>query len=783
MASSSIQIITQLILIIIFLPLFLPQSLYSKDITKGQIIGKNIIINPDVEKEYNGLPYGWQTITHKGNPIFKWDSKEARSGKRSLKIQGPGAGCWFTKAPVKKGKKYIIYFWFKASSKSEYNFEANIYASVWAINADGSRRIIQWINDFKLRNYKQWTQARIIAYIPKDGDQDVVLELWLNGNRSEVSFTDNSSVWFDDISIEEFDCPMVENPKYLIFKNQFLSIWQAHALDRVFQDDPGPENALKEGKILIHAARGERESYQLVVRPENPGEKISWEWGDFTGPSKISKNNIECHRVDYIRMPPPMGDLSYLKDFVRSEMLPDPLPIERIAELEEKKNNPFLFVINIPYNIKTGIYNNTLIFLRQGRVAAEIPLELKIWNFSIPRIPSFEMHADLWPNIIFHYERGDEKEILKKYLYNIAYHRGITPAGSFDFKIVANRYRLKEISIDFKSFEDLIAFQKELGWCNYLEIHWSNFKLHHGFGVPIFKDPSNEEFNPEFVHLFKELLGQVNACLERKGCYSSFKVQVGDEPNIMDNKVVNYYKNIAKLFKSIDFNIRLHSTGNFCYDFYPYYDRWYFNNIRIPFSMQEISFLKKHKSVGIYVNNMTSPYFPPIKYRLLLWALWKDKYEGIFWWQINGWGRNIVISDRQGKKIVTFKKNDPWKGIHQGISFIYPPREGRKEYGPINSLRWEALREGMEDVEYLNILEGLIKNLKGVIESDKLERAQKTLSRVCELVSHVPVGGRVDSDHFHTYDTMLLDKVRAEIAASIEELLASQNNIINRLQK
>jgi len=45
--------------------------------------------------------------------------------------------------------------------------------------------------------------------------------------------------------------------------------------------------------------------------------------------------------------------------------------------------------------------------------------------------------------------------------------------------------------------------------------------------------------------------------------------------------------------------------------------------------------------------------------------------------------------------------------------FIYPPNrdpldtETKYLTGPVNSLRWEMLRDGIEDYEYLRILEGL----------------------------------------------------------------------------
>ncbi|OGR31218.1 MAG: hypothetical protein A2139_09600 [Desulfobacca sp. RBG_16_60_12] len=156
--------------------------------------------------------------------------------------------------------------------------------------------------------------------------------------------------------------------------------------------------------------------------------------------------------------------------------------------------------------------------------------------------------------------------------------------------------------------------------------------------------------------------------------------------------------------------------------------------------------------------------------RLLIWALWKENYKGLLWWQINGWGRNVTQVDTLGRKLNYFQKDDPWTGQHKGIAFVYPPREGKNEVGPINSLRWEALRQGMEDVEYFNMLDRLIKDRKGKMSENKLLEAKKALDRISEVVSHVPCSGKVDTDHFNTYDISLVEEVKNQIAEAIEAI-------------
>jgi hypothetical protein len=728
----------------------------------------NLISNPSMEEGADGQPHGWKTKKFKSGPEFVWNSRESHSGRYSLKVKGPGSGAWLTTVPITYGKKYRISLFIKSFSKKDYNPDANVYAYVTKDGKGGSRPV-QWVNDFKMNTYKDWTKIIMGDYIARDGDKELTLELWLNGNRKEVSPVEDSSIWFDDACIEEINCPPIKEPCYLIHKDSNFALWSAHALSSVYKEEPVPEEAPKDFIIALRGARGEHTAFQLVVRPEKAWENVTWEWEDFAGPSAFPKKAMKYFRVEYINL---SENSQEDKDYVRGGMTPDPIPAERPSTLLENQNNPFFFEIHIPNNVREGSYSSKLKLTENGKVVAIVPMEITIWRFAIPKKPAIEMVANLWTNILTHYEKGNELDMLERYLNNLIDHRAITPVGTFKSKIIGDKPTTRHISIDTTGFDDLIAFQKQCEWCDNLIVHWSNFKINSGFGVPIFIDATNEEFNPEFVRLFKELLRQLNDCIKEQGCYSSFKVQIGDEPQIRNQAIVSYYTNVAKLFKLVDPSIRTFSTGIFHLNFLPYYDRWYFSNLRIPFAQTEINLLEKNKkSVGIYFNNMTNPSVPPIKLRLLSWALWKEKYAGLYWWQINGWGRNVTQVDTLGRNLSYFQKNDPWKGQFKGVVFIYPPREGKNEVGPINSLRWEALRAGLEDVEYFNLLDRLIKQNKGKMSEEEVLKAQKALDRINEVVSHVPCAGIIDTDQFNTYDISLVEEVKNEIAVAIEGIM------------
>ncbi len=105
----------------------------------------------------------------------------------------------------------------------------------------------------------------------------------------------------------------------------------------------------------------------------------------------------------------------------------------------------------------------------------------------------------------------------------------------------------------------------------------------------------------------------------------------------------------------------------------------------------------KNRNVWWYVAFGNRPPFPNIwidspivETRVWLWQTWKHDLDGILYWCVNCWSRK-----------------DPWRSgetfrVSNGDgSLIYPDASGK----PISSIRWEVLRDGMEDYELFCLLE------------------------------------------------------------------------------
>lgn len=100
--------------------------------------------------------------------------------------------------------------------------------------------------------------------------------------------------------------------------------------------------------------------------------------------------------------------------------------------------------------------------------------------------------------------------------------------------------------------------------------------------------------------------------------------------------------------------------------------------------------------------------------------------------------------------------------------FLYPPNRdpanARTKYlcGPVDSVRWEILREGVEDYEYFVLLERAIREAKG---QNKLRATAAEAAKLLEFPPSLFTSGKD-----YTKDPLDLLRYREKIAAAIEKL-------------
>jgi len=167
-----------------------------------------------------------------------------------------------------------------------------------------------------------------------------------------------------------------------------------------------------------------------------------------------------------------------------------------------------------------------------------------------------------------------------------------------------------------------------------------------------------------------------------------------------------------------------------------------------------------------------------IELRIWLWMTWKWNVQGILVWQTTYWTSPCAFPRP--------KMQNPWvdpMGYQAGYGrprgyigywgngdgrFLYPPNRDiehdKRPYvtGPVDSIRWEMLRDGLEDYEYFWVLRDELRKAKARGASTVDLREAEHILTIPETI--------IQTTKSFTRDPRLLFVRRARVAEAIEKL-------------
>jgi len=147
--------------------------------------------------------------------------------------------------------------------------------------------------------------------------------------------------------------------------------------------------------------------------------------------------------------------------------------------------------------------------------------------------------------------------------------------------------------------------------------------------------------------------------------------------------------------------------------------------------------------------------YPAMDARIIGWLSWKLGVEGFEYWSVSSWGRCLRnMGSRRHVDRVESKWNANSFGSYNGDGYLCYPGPNRTL---LSSIRLEALRDGIEDYEYLAILKRRLDARAG--------RAAKGARKLIEISDDV-----CREDLTFTDDPKVLLEARRKIAEAIEAL-------------
>ncbi|MCO5051225.1 MAG: DUF4091 domain-containing protein [Verrucomicrobiae bacterium] len=572
-------------------------------------------------------------------------------------------------------------------------------------------------------------------------------------------------------------------PGYWLAQSADLGVWWCESGWKVGRERMMPERAnQKLAPLKVSAARGEYEAVQVVLRPERDGELLAAELGALKSRwGRTAAITSTIAEVAYVEVTKPTDKTCVVGWY------PDPLPPLRTPlTLRAGQNQPLWLTFQIGREVKAGNYSAKL-KLRTTIGELSVPVTVEVFDFTLPEASHLRSALGMGSSAINRYHRltdpADQELVYEKYLRNFAEHR-ISPYSFFDYAPMDIRFigegADQRAQIDFTKFD-----RAATRWLD--EHHFNSFLLPlRGMGGGTFHSrhlgelQDFKEGTPEHARLFHDYLSQIERHLRERGWLNQAYTYWFDEP---DPKDYEFVTEGMKRIKAAAPGIHRMLTEQ------P--EPALMGNVEIwcaltPEWTPEKVAARRAAGEEVWWYICTGPKAPYVtefidhpgtELRLWPWQSWQYGVQGILIWETLYWTSATAYPSPQ--------LQDPWQdpmswqvgyGLESGKKspwgngdgrFLYPPRRPLSDTSPnldepINSLRWENLRDGMEDYEYFWLLNREIERVAGVKGENRLVQEARALLQVPADISQ-------DLTHFTT-DPRLMLQHRERVARMIEKL-------------
>ena len=460
--------------------------------------------------------------------------------------------------------------------------------------------------------------------------------------------------------------------------------------------------------ITLSAARNEFEPFQIVLRAD-AATSATLTLSSFTGPS-AAITRVEIRRVEYVSIQQ-ASDASSLP----SSSIPDPLFPTTFGESEplpSQQNQPFWITVYVPATAAAGDYTATL-GVAIGGTTQEIPVTLHVYDFALPSKVGFDGN---W-NASFEALGGSASlfavQKLKDFFFehrlvpsSVSWPAGLNYNGGIAYDCATGAFTEEANDYDFSRLGP--KYIDGTGW--------------NGVGFPSFEimqfvdnsTPRPQSFcgvdrgadargTTEYNAQWSKLLAAIDAYVVAHNWATKGYYYVQNEPqNQADYDAAAFLANLTKtsaphLRIAISEEPKPEIAENAIAAGHSY-DLWWANLSEFKPDYAQVRQAAGDTVWWYFLYGDLPPHFNPItvdhsgiESRIPFWAAWEYRVAGFAYYSVTGWGTDPVANPRP-------------QGTNQnGDGFLlYPPTS----VGLVTSIRWELLREGAEDFEYLLLANG-----------------------------------------------------------------------------
>jgi len=509
----------------------------------------------------------------------------------------------------------------------------------------------------------------------------------------------------------------------LAAQHEGTRFWFESPLVKLFPHDEVSGTGTVAATGRVELARGERESLQLAMLPRGSVGSLNVRVGDLvheSGGSAIPSEAVRLYRVGYIDVRIP----SHFEG--PTGRFPDPLfPLAPFSPAADEVQ-PVWITVHAATDQTPGRYRGPLTVTAGGEVVAELALEATVFDFALPETPALKTDFAYWPEAAERGARaqggrGDSDQLAEAYLQNALEHR-VTLREQTSFpEASANMARSLEAYLPkaqraLRNGASTLAVPHTLLERPEALAQVNRFVREHGLGGRVFAQMHQEPAEPAWPRLFEVMDEWATHAPDIPMMVTSS----GLRPFIPDH--LDIWALHAQVFDTVHNRQILEriAAGNEVW--------WYVN----------------HTPPRPYGNFFVD--FAAVEHRILFWQTWALGLRGMTYW-----GVNYFEEDQ-----------DPYQSV---LDFTPVNGDGLLVYpgadGPVNSIRWETIRDGIEDYDYLA---AFMERRRRLLDQGGHEAL---LSRAASVYN---LGEIVPSLVTFTRDPDLLTRKRSEIARMIEEM-------------
>lgn len=525
-------------------------------------------------------------------------------------------------------------------------------------------------------------------------------------------------------------------------------IWVTSPLLNIFRDTPKPANAANHIDLLC--ARNEAEGAQIVLTPRQPLTDVYVEVEPLrheNGKAQIAAENIAWHFVGYLHVeknstatPPEellrKAPADFPDPFLEERSLDLTPPVSPPSQRENGGGNQPIFVrVFVPKDAAPGVYRGGVhVIASEGSV--RVPLRVEVLPFALPdQLPLYvtnwfnvgniarfhnvpEWSEDFWRTL-----RLYAKEMRRAH-QNVV----LTPLDL----VKVWREEDGSLTFDYADFDRWVELFEKEGVVERIELSHLGGRTTGEWECKTFSlapRPATDRRSGQVFHIeVEQFLPDLQRHLEERGWLPKTVLHIGDEPipvNVASwrEQSARAHRAAPKLKRIDAIHVPPSDVAGYLEVLVPqlnYFEQWLPQFKEAQARGSELWFYIAWLPQGKFTNRLID--LACIKTRLIHWINSLHGATGYLHWGLNFW---------TDFKDMGFAPGDNW--------IIYPGKRG-----PRSSLRWEAMRDGLEDFAYFHLL------------------AQKSPERARELLRQV-MRSATDYDK----DPQKLEQVRREVAKAL----------------